>query len=71
MSYLMLLMQDDNLTIYEDVSNKENLLNYINYIRNEYYQNSEVKIMLICYNSIYSFSLRMSCGAHSAPLERP
>ena len=58
--YLMLLMQDDNLTIYEDVSNKENLLNYINYIRNEYYKNSEVKIMLICYNSIYSFVLRLS-----------
>lgn len=53
----MLLIQDDNLTIYEDVSNKENLLDYINYIRNEYYQNKMPKIMLICYNDIYSFSI--------------
>ena len=56
--YLMLFIQGDNLTIYEDVSNKENLLDYINYIRNEYF-NSEAKIMLICYNNIYSFSLKL------------
>ena len=57
--YLMLLIYDDTLTIYEDVSNKENLLNYINYIRNEYYQNKETKIMLICFNNTYSFSLNL------------
>ena len=57
--YLMLLIQDDTLTIYEDVSNKENLLNYINYIRNEYYKNNKTKIMLICYNNIYSFSITL------------
>lgn len=57
--YLMLLIYDDTLTIYEDVSNKENLLNYINYIRNEYYKNKETKIMLICFNNTYSFSLNL------------
>ncbi len=57
--YLMLLIYDDTLTIYEDVSNKENLLNYINYIRNEYYHNKDTKIMLICFNNTYSFSLNL------------
>ena len=53
----MLFIQDNNLTIYEDVTNKDNLLDYINYIRNEYYQNAETKIMIICYNDIYSFQI--------------
>ena len=57
--YLMLFIRDDTLTIYEDVSNKENLLDYINYIRNEYFTNTNTKIMLICYNDIYSFTITL------------
>lgn len=55
MSSLRLIIEGDGLTINEDVSYKDNLLDYINYLRNKYFSNEDAKIYIEVYNNIYSF----------------
>ena len=55
MSSLRLIIEGDGLTINEDVSYKENLIDYINYLRNKYFSNEDAKIYIEVYNNIYSF----------------
>lgn len=61
-----LKIEGDNITVYENVTFKENLIHYINYIVNEYYrsecmtgESDEVKISLeIDYNK-NKFAIRL------------
>ena len=66
MSSLRLINEGDGLTINEDVSYKENLLDYINYLRNKYFSNEYAKIYIEVYNNIYSFRVMLHESSSSS-----